>query len=328
MPEIALEELFNEDPWAEITQPIYPDASQFYVMDQRVWASKDEENRLVFFIQIPMQVAPETIETLKGAKIQIVNLQINEGSVSRLLITLEDDALKDQFTLMTKALVYYISKEENSKIFDAAKRELKEWSDFLKPDKKGLTKEEQIGLWGELYVLTQIMLAIYPLTDAIKYWIRPDQKKQDFTFNNMALETKTTMSGDGSFIKISSIEQLQKITDVLYLCQIFINSGDDEGISLQEFFDNLEESLNNDIENKIQFTKKVSKFRNKATEKNLTEKFHFIDLKIFNVGEGFPKITRKEITSTAVQNIKYSIDSALLNEFYVGNDLSELISNE
>ena len=26
-----------------------------------------------------------------------------------------------------------------------------------------------------------------------------------------------------------------------------------------------------------------------------------------------------------MQNIKYSIDSALLNEFYVGNDLSELI---
>ena len=75
-----------------------------------------------------------------------------------------------------------------------------------------------------------------------------------------------------------------------------------------EFFDNLEESLNNDIENKIQFTKKVSKFRNKATEKNLNEKFHFIDLKIFNVREGFPKITRKEITSTTVQNVKYSID--------------------
>ena len=38
--------------------------------------------------------------------------------------------------------------------------------------------------------------------------------------------------------------------------QIFINSGDDEGISLQEFFDNLEESLNNDIENKIHLQKK------------------------------------------------------------------------
>ena len=176
MPEIALEELFNEDPWADITQPIYPDASQFYVMDQRFWASKDEENKLVF-IQIPMHVAPETIETLKGAKIQIVNLQTNEGSVSRLLTTLEDDALKDQFTLMTKALVYYISKEENSK-FSMQLARVKRMVGLSQPDKKGLTKEEQIGLWGELYVLTQIMLAIYPLTDAIKYWIGPDQKNK------------------------------------------------------------------------------------------------------------------------------------------------------
>ena len=42
---------------------------------------------------------------------------------------------------------------------------------------------------------------------------------------------------------------------MFYLCQIFINSGDDEGIS-SRIFDNLEESLNDDIENKIQFTKK------------------------------------------------------------------------
>ena len=74
---------------------------------------------------------------------------------------------------MTKALVYYISKEENSKIFDAAKRELKNGG--LKPDKR-INKRRANRFVGDYIVLTQIMLAIYPLTDAIKYWIGPDQK--------------------------------------------------------------------------------------------------------------------------------------------------------
>ena len=44
----------------------------------------------------------------------------------------------------------------------------------------------------------------------------------------MALETKTTLSGDGDAIKISSLEQLTKITDYLYLIHIFLNLSDEE----------------------------------------------------------------------------------------------------
>ena len=38
----------------------------------------------------------------------------------------------------------------------------------------------------------------------------------------------TTMSGDDAVIKISSKEQLEKITEKLYLTQVFINEGNDE----------------------------------------------------------------------------------------------------
>ena len=54
------------------------------------------------------------------------------------------------------------------------------------------------------------MLALHPLTDAVNFWVGPNQKKQDFTMNNLAIETKTSLSGDGSLIRISSLDQLDK----------------------------------------------------------------------------------------------------------------------
>ena len=56
--------------------------------------------------------------------------------------------------------------------------------------------------------------------------------------NNLAIETKTSLSGDGSLIRISSLDQLQKVTDKLYLTHIFINQSSEDalGKSLNDFF--------------------------------------------------------------------------------------------
>ena len=208
-----LEEFFLDDPWESVNDSNYPESAvAFYAKDERFWAAKKDQNQLVFFIQIPIKVSTEIIESLSGTLVEIVNYDTYNSNTSRLVITLEEIELKDKFIIMTKALAFNLSSQSDDSIFQAAKHQLGEWSNFLKPTRKGLTREEHIGLWGELYVFTEFMIALHPLTDAIKYWIGPDQKKQDFTLNDLAIETKTTMSGDSARIQISSLEQLDNIT--------------------------------------------------------------------------------------------------------------------
>ena len=90
-----------------------------------------------------------------------------------------------------------------------------------------------------MYFLLDILQSKFSLYDSVRFWIGPEGKKQDFTLNNMALETKTTLSGDGDAIKISSLEQLTKITDYLYLIHIFLNLSDEEtGNSLRKIYEN------------------------------------------------------------------------------------------
>jgi hypothetical protein len=317
-----LEEFFLDDPWESVNDSNYPESAvAFYAKDERFWAAKKDQNQLVFFIQIPIKVSTEIIESLSGTLVEIVNYDTYNSNTSRLVITLED-----KFIIMTKALAFNLSSQSDDSIFQSAKKELGEWSNFLKPNRKGLTREEHIGLWGELYVFTEFMIALHPLTDAIKYWIGPDQKKQDFTLNDLAIETKTTMSGDSARIQISSLEQLDKITSRLFLSHIFINSSDD-GKSIQDYFDELDNLMSGDLESQIRFTKKISRFRNRATEKQLNDKFYFLELRIYEVTENFPKITRLEVDSNAILNVKYSLDAQQLRNFYVGDNIQELLRN-
>ena len=63
---------------------------------------------------------------------------------------------------------------------DACKNQMISWGDFLKPSRKGLTHSEWIGYWGELYVLLFMIHPNYSFHEAVKFWIGPLMKKQDF----------------------------------------------------------------------------------------------------------------------------------------------------
>ena len=60
-------------------------------------------------------------------------------------------------------------------------------------------------------------------------------------------------------------------------------------------------------------------------ETQLDEKFYFLDLKIYEINDGFPKVSRQEIPNTAVLNVKYSIDTSLLSEFQIETPIQDLI---
>jgi uncharacterized protein (DUF433 family) len=143
---------------------------------------------------------------------------------------------------------------------------------------------------------------------------------------NLAIETKTTISGDNSILKISSLEQLSKITNKLFLAQVFINESNN-GISISDFYNNLSELMNDDLESKIEFERKVDKFMSRASETQLNKKFNFVDMKIFEITDGFPKITREEIGNNAIVKVNYSIESNQLNEFTVEESIQDIVRN-
>ncbi len=318
-----IEKFFNDDPWQHINSPIYPNGQRLYQKDERFWVSMDASDRLIFFIRESGKYTIKKLPKLDGLEISIDHDSIDGETM--LVCTLTEPLLRDKFAIVAKDVAYNSSKLEGDVLLDECKTRIISWADFLKPSRKGLTKAEWFGFWGELYVLTQILKPSMDASDAVKFWIGPDGKKQDFTFNNSALEIKTTISGDPNSIKISSLDQLHKITEKLFLVHLHINfSNDVAALSLHDMYTSMENSLKDDIDAKTKFLNKASSLYGKASEEQLEDKFNFLAMETYEIKDGFPSLT-SENTASAITSVKYSINPTSLKSYLAELNFEELL---
>ena len=76
---------------------------------------------------------------------------------------------------------------------DAVERKLREWEQLL-ARLALLTPEEQIGLWGELWMLRRLG-ATYG-EGVLSAWVGPQGEAHDFRVGNVEFEVKATRNGD------------------------------------------------------------------------------------------------------------------------------------
>jgi len=319
-----IEKFFNDDPWINIGSPIYPNGQRLYQKDERFWVSMDASNRLIFFIRESGKYTIKKLPKLSGLE---VSIDYDTSGETRLICTLTEPLLKDKFAIVAKDVAYTTDKFQGDKFLDECKTRIISWADFLKPSRKGLTKSEWYGFWGELFTLTQILLPSSDYANTIKSWIGPDGKKQDFTFNNSALEIKTTLSGDANSIKISSLDQLHRVTDSLYLLHLHINYSNDPGaLSLQDMYERTLAAVETDTDTKMKFLNKTSKLYGKASEEQLETKFNFIAMESYGVNDNFPKLTGDN-TQSAITAAKYDINPSSLKPYLIELDLDEILKS-
>ncbi len=74
-----------------------------------------------------------------------------------------------------------------------------------------LSREEYIGLYGELDFLNRCLDADMPVLAAVQSWNGPLGTNQDFLFSGTAVEVKATVSNDPDVIRVSNARQLDDI---------------------------------------------------------------------------------------------------------------------
>ena len=179
---------FRNDPWEHINEPIYPDVNRLFLEDDRFWVSLNEKNEKLFVIHVPMRINEEIPTSFNAIEIDIVEFS---GENTRFLCILKDNSLLEIFTLMIQDIADKCRDFSDSEVINRAiDRLFTECTQLLMPSRSGIGKSKQIGLWGELFILNEKIKQAYPVSEAVNFWIGPENKKQDFTVNNLALEVK------------------------------------------------------------------------------------------------------------------------------------------
>ena len=95
-----MEKFVREDPWQNITSPVYPNGQRLYQKDERFWVSMDTSDRLVFFMREPGKYTIKKLPELNGLEITIDHDSIDGETM--LVCTLTEPLLGDKFALVAK----------------------------------------------------------------------------------------------------------------------------------------------------------------------------------------------------------------------------------
>lgn len=317
-------DFFDDNPWKNIVKPMYPHGYRLFLGDDRFWVSMNDEGQSLFFIHDCYSGNLKPPESLAGVKLDLVKYANDSRRLVCTLIS-NDIEMQSKFSIVTKDIAYKCSGLTGNFLFNKVIELIQSWANFLKPQRTGLTEAEYIGLWGELYVLSELFLDLCTPSDSLRFWVGPEGKKQDFTLNKLAVEVKTSFSSEARKITISSLEQLDKITESLYILHVIANPSDSKGgDSLKNLYDACLRKVSKDLSSELVFLQKVTDLYSKASEKQLNSKNIIISLACYKIEDTFPCLRREDVPSS-ILNLNYDLIVSAIKKYESKVSIEEII---
>lgn len=121
-----------------------------------------------------------------------------------LILSLEDPAGLDLFAMVCADSLQAAADAPQVEVLTSFLARLHAWRYFLRERRSGLTRNETVGLMGELVVLRRL---IQDDACLLANWTAPDDGLHDFELAGHALEVKSTL-GPAATLHISSLDQL------------------------------------------------------------------------------------------------------------------------
>ena len=171
-------------------------------------AVREPDDRISLLAEAPLSLAPSHPLRFETQGLSLADQRRPAENVFRIAITLERNELRQVFEALCGDLIEVVSEAGTAvAAISAMSKRLDAWRICLQSRKSGLSKEEQIGLLGELGLLRALgRSAGYVL--AADAWQGPLDGIHDFGRGGSAIEVKSVL-GIGTYIHVSRLDQLE-----------------------------------------------------------------------------------------------------------------------
>jgi len=247
---------------------------------------------------------------IREIKIESYTESNNQGR-HYLLVLLLNPEHRDIFSTLCEDLIHAVEEttDENVLIGQLLNR-LEKWQMlFDRLNQQGLTKSAQIGLYGELYFLQNILTHTDQAEYCIKAWLGPEMAIQDFQFAEQAVEVKTTHGKKHQKIHIASERQLDtSIVPHIYLYHISLDIRSNIGETLNQITERLKDRLVNNPFASNAFRLKLLEAGYFDIHSHFYEEsgYSIRQLNVYKVTDDFPKITESSVPY-GVGDVHYTI---------------------
>lgn len=203
---------------------------------------------------------------------------------------------------------------------DDLRKRLEKWKRFFQRGRdEGLSREDYIGLYGELFFFQRCLDAGIDSGRLVGAWKGPASANQDFTFGPVAVEVKTATGNNPGLVHISNVRQLDGTgLAKLFLCHQVFDFREESGTTLLDLVSHLRRHL----EGISPATAAV--FGDKLIEAGFIEAqigefavWGFTERPlgaVFDVRDGFPRLLENAVPY-GVTSLTYDLDLAAASAF-------------
>lgn len=212
------------------------------------------------------------------------------------------------FTPMANQIFLGVS-VQGRKPIDVVVETIEEFRGALKPLKPDLTLTEQIGLFGEIWVLCYVLIPNLGAR-ACSLWSGPDAERHDFIGDNAHIEVKTTTRSEDKH-EISRMDQLRAPSSKrLLFASIQLEKSEGGEKTLATLIDEVIEVLGMDGKAIDAFESRLAKMRwhDGLRQSSELRKFNLRDAQFFEVEGSFPRLPDDYVPPRGITAIKYTID--------------------
>ncbi|MCY4530047.1 MAG: PD-(D/E)XK motif protein [Chloroflexi bacterium] len=239
----------------------------------------------------------------------------NEAEV---VLALVDSEHRDIFDLLIWDLIAAAEQpEDESEGLRRFLARLSNWQHLLRRlGPRGLTREGQQGLWGELWVLREVVAPVAGIFRALDGWRGPMGTDQDFQMGSTCIEVKTSMAAHLDRVAISSERQLEVPEDVLLLLlALSLDGRANHGETLPEMIESVRVTASGaGCLHLLDLRLDLLGYSNGDAHLYEDMGYTIRSLHPFRVEAGFPRIVPDDL-QTGIGDVRYSVSTASCSAF-------------
>ena len=252
-------------------------------------------------------------EATNGYSIEVAESQSADGARTHIRIHETNLRFREVFTIFSADIVeHWVPHAQASDSLRSLKRRLSHWRAFFQRGAHlGLSREDYVGLYGELSFIEEGLAAGIESLQMVTAWQAPLATNQDFLFGALAAEIKTTTGNDIEKIRINNARQLDSSTlDCLCLTSYAFDFRRGNGRTLHQLVSTLKESLastsseaSDIFEGRLLDAGFADGVRSDYDEWG----FSFRRVATFRVGDGFPRLLESDFPP-GVSDVTYTLN--------------------
>lgn len=273
-------------------------------------------------LEVGGRAIPSQVELPSGRGFEVTIFPLTPGPTGRVYVVLQltDAAYRNVFASLAEDVSGAIATAPGEReAVRAFVSRLRIWQEFLRRHSEGLSVEEQIGLFAELWVLRMLLLPRIGAHAAVDAWRGPSGAEHDFVRGGLGLEVKASLKSPPVGFRVSSLLQLDETRREMLVVALVRLAVSPSGVSLPQLVDRVRSEITALVGSPLRALDDkllAAGYADAHAPLYEDQRLNADQPELFHIREGFPRLRPRDMP-TGIIECSYEVNTAACAPFRV-----------